>query len=213
MFKNFKAIDTGEFRQVVWYYERHQKAILALEFEEYFEMLVAYTHALFQVNEYKKHLEMADIVIEISIIENINYVNGEEIFKRILFQKAASHYNILEYKKAIHVLRELLKIEPDNYENRLFLEKCLRDNKPEIIRLTRAVGVFLFLFSAFTISIEVLVVRNFYPEFTYFIEIFRNTAFGLGLLTLLGGIIWDRWWSFREVRRFVQEAKKRKKMF
>ena len=38
LFKSFKAIGAGEFRQIVWYYERNQKAILALEFDEYFEI-------------------------------------------------------------------------------------------------------------------------------------------------------------------------------
>ncbi len=211
MFRNFKAIDAGEFRQVVWYYERNEKAILQLEFDEYFEILIAYTNALFEISEYQRHILMANAVIEISIMENIQIVNGQEVFKTMLFRKAASHYNLFEYKKAIHVLRELLKIEPNNTENALFLEQCLRNDQPQMARRTRAAAVFLFLLSALTVSIEVLLVRNFYPESAYIIEMTRNLMFCLGFCILVFGVIWHRWQSHSDVQKFIQEVKKTKK--
>ena len=211
MFRNFKAIDAGEFRQVVRYYERNEKAILQLEFEEYFEMLIAYTNALFEISEYQKHILMANAVIEISIMENIQIVNGKEIFKTMLFRKAASHHNLFEYGKAIHVLRELLKIEPNNTENALFLEQCLRNEQPQLVRRTRAVAIFLFLLSALTVSIEVLLVRSFYPESAHGIELSRNLMFCLGFCILAGGVIWQRWHSHNDVQKFIQEVKKTKK--
>ena len=210
LFKSFKAIGAGEFRQVVWYYERNQKAILALEFDEYFEMLVVYTNALFEISEYQKHIRLADLVIETSIIENINFVNGQEIFKSMLFKKAASHYNLFEYQKAIHVLRELLKIEPDNAHNIQFLEKCLREERPQIMRHAKAIAILLFLVSALTVSVEVLVVRHFFPDFSYQVEIVRNIMFCTGLFVLLSGLIWHRLRSHQEVQKFIQTVKKSK---
>lgn len=173
-------------------------------------MLVAYTHALFEISEYRKHILLADIVIETSIIENINYVNGQEVFQSMLFKKAASHYNLYEYKKAIHVLRELLKIEPNNRENMQFLEQCMRDDQPQIAYQTRAIAVFLFLAAALTVSVEVLVIRNFYPEWGYHIELTRNIMFITGLLILIVGSIWHRWTCFDAVQKFIHEVKKSK---
>ena len=174
-------------------------------------MLVIYTNGLFEISEYQKHILMANVVIETSIMENISVVNGQEIFQSTLFRKAASHYNLLEYKKAIHVLRELLKIEPNNYDNAQFLEQCLRSDQPQIARHARAIAILLFLFSALTVSVEVLFVRNFYPEFAYFIELSRNLMFSLGFCTLVGGIVWHRWQSHSEVQKFIQEIKKYKR--
>ena len=211
IFRNFKAIDAGEFRQVVRYYERNEKAILELDFEEYFEMLMAYTNALFEISEYQKHILMVNAVVEISIMENIQIFNGQEVFKTMLFRKAASHYNLFEYGKAIHILRELLKIEPNNAENALFLEQCLRNDKPQIARRTSAAAVFLFLLSALTVSIEVLLVRNFYPESAYVIEMSRNLMFCLGFCILVLGVIWHRWQSHNTVQNFIKEVKKTKK--
>ena len=211
LFQSFKAIDAGEFRQVVRYYERHEKEILRLDFEEYFEILIAYCHALFETSEYQKHILTANIVIETSIMENIPVVNGQEIFQSMLFRKAASHYNLLEYKKAIHVLRELLKIEPNNQDNARFLEQCLREDKPQIARKARAIAIFLFLTAALTVSIEVLFIRNFYPQFAQYIEFLRNFMFCLGLIILFCGTFWHRWTCYDEVQKFIQEIKQNKR--
>lgn len=210
LFQSFKAIDAGEFRQVVRYYERNEKAILQLDFDEYFEIFIAYTNALFEISDYRKHILMADVVIETSIVENISIVNGQEIFQSMLFRKAASHYNLLEYRKAIHVLRELLKIEPNNQDNARFLEQCLREEKPQLVRHARAIAIILFLSAALTVSIEVLIVRNFYPSWASIIEISRNSMFCLGLFILLGGILLHRWKCFSEVQRFIAEVKQNK---
>ncbi len=211
LFQSFKAIGAGEFKQVVRYYERHEKEILKLDFEEYFEILVVYTNALFEVSEYRKHIRIADIVIETSIIENISTVNGQEIFETMLFKKAASHYNLLEYEKAIHVLRELLKIEPDNLENARFLEHCMRAEKPQIRKQTRAIAVFLFLTAALTVSVEVLFIRHFAPAFDSQIELLRNGLFGLGLFVLIFGTLWHRLRFYNQVQKFIKEVKNLKK--
>jgi hypothetical protein len=92
----------------------------------------------------------------------------------------------------------------------LFLEKCLRKDKPQIVRNTRAIAILLFLVSALTISVEVLLVRNFYPDFVSDIELSRNIMFGFGLFVLVGGLIWHRWQSFNEVQKFIEEVKKSK---
>jgi hypothetical protein len=78
------------------------------------------------------------------------------------------------------------------------------------MRHARAIAILLFLISAFTVSIEVLIVRNFYPEFVYLIELSRNVMFGMGVFVLLSGLIWHRWQSFNEVQKFIQQIKKDK---
>jgi hypothetical protein len=134
LYRNFRAIEAGEYRKLVYFYERHEKEIGQLEFPEYFELLVTYTNALFEIAAYQKHLLMADIVIELSFAENITEVGGQEIFHTTLFQKAASYYNLFDFPKAIYVLTELIKMIPNDKEVAEFLEKCLRQNRPQLIK-------------------------------------------------------------------------------
>ena len=189
IYRSFRAIDRSEFRRVVRFYERHQKSILMLDFDEYFELLLAYTKSLFEICEYEKHIKMADEVIRISIIENITYVNGEEVYCATLFQKAASYYRLQEFRKAQYIVCELIKINPSDNLNIRFLGRILRDDKPQYVRHTRAISILMFLVSALLICVQVLLVKTFYPTYDGQMEIARNSVFALGILTLVSGEI------------------------
>ena len=210
IFRNFKAMNPAEFRKVVHFYERHEKDVLSLDFEEYFEMLVSYTNALFEIAEYRKHLLMADAVVETSIIENVSYINGEEIFRSTLFRKAASFYNLFDYKKAIYVLQELLKMEPTDASSRHFLERCLRADRPQLARHARAAAIALFLSAALTVFVDVVLTRHFLPEMSPFLGKIWLSMFSAGLFVLIGGKMLQRLRARRQVQRFVNEAKAHK---
>lgn len=193
IYKHFRAIDRSEYRRVVRFYERNEKSISMLEFDEYFELLVAYTQALFEIGDYKKHLSFADLVIETSILQNITHINGTEIYCSTLFQKAASHYNLREFSKAKHILGELLKINPYDSLTMRFLNKVLRDDLPKYVRHSRAISVFLFLMSALLVCIEVLIINPFYTMYSPIVELTRNSIFCLGVVVLIGGELIHRW--------------------
>ena len=46
IYRGFKSIETDDRRAVVRFFEKHEKAIIQLEFNEYFELLIAYTDCL-----------------------------------------------------------------------------------------------------------------------------------------------------------------------
>jgi tetratricopeptide (TPR) repeat protein len=210
LYRNFRNIESGEYRKVLHFYERHEKEIRQLEFEEYFELLVAYTQALFETETHQKHLLMADIVIEIAFAENITTLGGQEIFKHTLFQKSVSYYHLLDYKKAIHVLSELIKIDPDYQDATFFMARCLRKSRSKFVRNTRAVAIFTFLATALIICIEVLFIRNFAADWVSLVELMRNITFGLGFFILIGGEL-VHWLSARhKVSRLVKSVKKMK---
>lgn len=211
LYRNFRAIEAGEYRKLVYFYERNAKEIAQLEFPEYFELLVTYTNALFEIAAYQTHLKMADMVIEISFMENITEIRGQEILRPTLFQKAASYYNLADYPKAIYVLSELIKIDPNDQEVARFMERTLRKNRPQLIGHTRAVAIFLFLATALIISIEALIIRNFYPQYAPSVEWARNGLFILGILVLLGGELVHQIRAKSNVLGLIKSAKKAKK--
>jgi tetratricopeptide (TPR) repeat protein len=153
---------------------------------------------------------MADVVIEISFAENITDIGGREIFRATLFQKAASYYNLNDFKKAIHVLSELIKIDPNDHEVAQFYERCLRKERPQLVRNSRAIAIFLFLGTALIISIEALIVRNFFPTWASLFENTRNTSFVLGVSVLIGGELLQRFIAKKNVLTLIQATKKNK---
>ena len=210
LYRSFKAINAGEHRQVVRFYERYEENILKLDFEEYFELLASYTTALFEVGAYRKYILMADALIHAAIMENITLYQEQDILQTTLFKKAASHYNLLEHDKAIHVLRELIKINPHDKANHLFLARVISSHKPAYLTYTRAGAIGCFLAAAIIIAVEVLLIRHFLPDFAPITELIRNGLFVSGLVLLGGGELKHRLSSLIQVRRFVSQSKEAK---
>ena len=210
IFRNFKALDILEYRKIVHFYERYEKSILQLDFTEYFEMVVAYTSALFMIEAHRKHLMMADVVIETSIAHNITHINKEEIFLSTLREKANSHFCLQEFSQAEHTLRELIKMETNDPLSIQMLQRVYRDNRPVYIRYARAFAVVTFLISALGVAVEVLFVRHFFPEWATVVEGFRNAIFSLGVCALIVPELYHRWHVNNRVKQYVESIKSRK---
>ena len=210
IYRDFKEIDQTAYRQIIYFYEDKEDDIRRLDFDESFEMLAAYVDALFETGAYQKHLLMVDVVIESTIVHHDAIQHGEAVFKTMLFKKAASLYNILEYNRADYILRELIKIDPDDADTSMFLKKCLRKKHPQLVNNARAASIFLFLLTAFIICIEVLFIRPFYSIHTGLVETSRISLFFLGCAFLVGGDLLHRWRVEREVNEFVARIRQQK---
>ncbi|MBI1224781.1 MAG: hypothetical protein GC192_06055 [Bacteroidetes bacterium] len=210
-YRDFRAIEPGDWRGVIRFYEKNETAIRGLDFEEYFELLLAYTDALFEIGAWQKHLLMADVVVETSVMENLPEFNGREVFRHTLFRKAASHFNLLELNQTEHVLRELLRIAPQDSDSAAFLQKCLRTMRPWLVRQTRAMAIVLFFVAAFGVLLEILVIRNFYESWTMTVRAAWWGVLGVGLVVLVSGEVFHRWRCQREVEQFVNKIKERRK--
>ncbi|MEN0002852.1 MAG: hypothetical protein AAF798_01865 [Bacteroidota bacterium] len=205
IYREFQAIDALAFQQIVRFYEEKERKIEQLPFEEYFELLVTYVNALFEIGAYNKHLTVVDLVIEASVINNIQYYKGEDVFYKMLFRKAASLFHIHKYEETNYILRELLKMNPQDKSAALFLKKCLRKRNTKLIQSGRAIAIFLLLLTAFVIAFEVLFVRPFYELYTPLIERLRTLIFISGPLVLALCFAIHRWLADRKVQQFIQQ--------
>ena len=208
IYRDFKEIESGEYRDIVSYYDEFEADIRQLDFQEYFEVLVTFVDALFQLGKYQKHLLMVDVAIEASVMNNVKMYQDTDIFHKLLFQKAASSYHTFDLERADHILRQLIKMHPKDKISALFLKKCLRRKRPTFIANTRAISILLFLSAAVVISIEVLVIENFFQNILWAITLFRNVLFASGMAALIGGELWHRWKVSKEVNDFVHVFKR-----
>lgn len=210
IFRDFKAIEASAYRQIIHFYEKQEAEIRQLEFEENFEVFTTYVNALFEVGSYHKHLLLVDLIIETAITNNLSFYKGEDIFLKMLFRKAASLYNLLEYEKAEYILREIIRINPWNKDAVLFLKKCLRRQQPRYIQITRAISIVLFLMAAIVIAAEVLVIRHFFQAYTPLVEQSRLVLFGMGGFLLIGINLIHRIRVELQVYQFVERIRQRK---
>ncbi len=210
VYQEFKEIGLHEYRSIVQFYEDSENDIKRLDFDEYFELFLAYGDALFEMGAYQNHLEVADQAIETTIEHNIKFYQGQDVYFELLFKKAASHYNLLEYKKAEHILRELVKMDTTNQVTIRFLKKCVRQNKPTFLKKTRAASVLSFLIAALIIGIELIVIRPLFEDYANSVEMVRNIIFAFGWFILLSGDLFHRFRVNKKVNAFVKRINKGK---
>jgi len=210
IYKEFKAIAATEHLSIVRFYESYEADIPQLNFSEYFELLVSYSSSLFEIGAYQSHTRVVDIAIEVSILNNIKFYNGQDIYTELLFKKAASCYNLMDYNQAEHILRELIKIAPYNEMAHRFLRKCLQKKQPEYLKNIKGFSILLLLFTALVIAIELLFIRTLLTDYTSAFEMVRNITFFSAILLLLGSFVFHRVEIYFWVKQFIADCKQRK---
>jgi hypothetical protein len=207
LYRNFKALDAHDFHGIVRYYERFEDGLRTLDFEEYVDCTLAYTHALFETANYGQHVVMCDHLLELVIMHNIDSWGGEDIYAQLLLKKAASLYHLHEFARAEHITRELIKLHPQHRLATRLLSACLLRQRPLWLTRVRAAAVLFVLLSAFAIMLELLVVRPFFIDWYSWAQVGHYTLLGIGLGALLVGESLHTVRCYREAVGFAQRRK------
>ncbi len=186
LYRDFHSIESNNYQRMIRFYEDKEKQIGKLDFGEYFDLTVRYVDALFETGAYRKHLLLVDGIIEASIEYNVRYVGSKDVFRHMLFRKAASCYRLGKYDQAHYILHELLRIQPEDQESLEFLKKTIRQQQEGLHQLSRAGAIFFFMCAAMVTGFEVLFVRPFYESHADAVEWARNALFLAGVLVYVG---------------------------
>jgi tetratricopeptide (TPR) repeat protein len=205
-YNNFKEIDLYSYKLIVDFYAKHEEEIQRLKFHEYFELHLAYIEALLETGFFQNLLKVCDETIEAVIQNNIQYYQGEDIYRKLLLHKSAAHYNLLEYHKAEFILKELIKINPKDEHAIRFFRKSQLHRPVSYVQNTRNVSLLLFLFTAMVICFEMAYFGFGKPqtEMAMIIEVARNIVFLSGWLVLILGDGIFRWKTFKTTTEFVK---------
>lgn len=204
IYKSYLEINPKAYQDKIHYFEKFKTDIYNLPFYLCVEMQCDYIEALHQTEKYQSVIGKIDKLIETVIIDNVHQINGEDIFKSLLFIKADALYKNIEYAKSHQVITALIKIDGDKNESRnLYLNNRideLRYNGQKI----RAICILLFLISAFIIAMEILMIRSLFPEWVNIFTVSRNGLFCLGLCTYFGYELYIRHKSKIEYLRLIK---------
>lgn len=209
-YEAFLAIEQTAYKEKIEYIEENFFMLRELDADEYFDLMVLFAEALFETGEYSRQAKLADHIIEMSIERNIIMHRGEDVYFETLFKKAASLHNLEKIEQAIHILKELLKINPDHESTKLFLINCIIRQKKSTIKPYRNASLILLLASAFVIGFELIFVRTMWPGWTTVIEIIRNGLFISGVILLIAGEVMVRYKAVEDVYSFTRLTKKKK---
>ncbi|MEP7269568.1 MAG: hypothetical protein ABI844_18275 [Saprospiraceae bacterium] len=211
LYQSFDLIDRTAHHTIIRFFEDKVEEIKALEYEEYFKILVTYVQALFEIGAYQKHCTMADVVIEASIINNVNVFQGINLFEKTLFQKAASLYNLQHYSESIHILTELIKINPTEPNYKAFWIRNQIQRKPPLLRSFQGISITLFFLTIIMIAIQTFYVEPFRPDYINLMTLGRNYLFLFATITLVGSDGFYRLKAIYQVNQLIGRSKEKLK--
>lgn len=209
-YDSFLAIEAGAYKDKIRYIEENFFMLRELEADEYFDMMVLYGEALFETGEYARQAKLADHIVEMSIERNIIRHRQQDVYFETLFKKAASLHNLDKIDQAVHILKELIKINPDHESTKLFLINCIIRQKKPTVRPYRNISLLLLLSSAVLIAFELIIVQRFWPSWAAVTEMVRNGLFISGVILLIAGEVMVRYRAVEDVYSFSKLTKKRK---
>lgn len=201
LYESFKAIDVDSYRSILRFVEDHSRDISRLPVAEYFSLQFAYVAALYETGAYRRVIELSDELLELSIVHNLDVVDGEDAFRVLLFRRASSLFYLMRYDECLRVTDQLLRLHPGFAAAALLYEKALYQRPNPWISRGRALSVALFLLAAGLIAAEVLVVRHFFEAWAAGFGHARNACFIVGWVLLLGGDVGHRSWAWATVKR------------
>ncbi|MBP7272680.1 MAG: hypothetical protein KA974_02495 [Saprospiraceae bacterium] len=210
LFRNYRQIPATAYHELMRYYEQNEAAILQLDFDEYFELLWKYSDALFETGTYRKYLLMADALITTTIEQNIRQFQQQDIFKHVLFRKAAAHYNLMEYTQAERILLELIRLYPDDVLLVRFLKKCRYYQFPAYVKICRAACIAFSFLAAAIICVQILVIRPIFEAWINTFDLAYIVTLGVAIIAVLGADFAHRLHIERTANAFVHSAKQAK---
>jgi len=209
-YEAFLAIEEGAYKEKIQFIEENFFKLRDLDPDEYFDIMVLYGEALFETGEYARQAKLADHILEMSIERNIIMHRDQDVYFETLFKKAASLHNLDKIDQAIHILKELVKINPDHESTKLFLINCIIRQKKPTVRPYRNFSLMLLLSSAVVIALELIFVSRFWPTWTVIVEMLRNGLFISGVILLIAGEVMVRYRAVEDVYSFSRSTKKKK---
>jgi len=188
LYRQLRDLDPHDYQRVIRRYEEKEDELGRLDALEYFELTVYYVDALYQTGAFRQHQLMVDLVIEASIRECFEVVDGfsSDIFQFMLFRKAAAAYRLRDFATAIHVGRELVRIDAGRKLYVRFLRAALFKQQVGVLQFGRAAFIFCVLLTALIITINLLVITNFRPLLEPMFQWAAGLVFAAGLLVLVG---------------------------
>lgn len=188
LYRQLRDLDPHDYQRVIRRYEEKEDELGRLDALEHFELTVYYVDALYQTGAFRQHQLMVDLVIEASIRECFEVVDGfsSDIFQFMLFRKAAAAYRLRDFDTAIHVGRELVRIDKGRDLYVRFLRAALFKQQTGVLQFGRAAFIFCVLLTALIITINLLVIANFYPNLEPSFQLAIGIVFAFGFLLLAG---------------------------
>lgn len=162
IFRDFRAIPYSDYFYLIRFYEQYNKDINRLPFDEALIMSYYYANALFETQEYSNHIEVAKHILEQSILHNVRYIDGEDIYILMLYKRTIAHLELGDQAIAQNLATQLVRLAPDHYLYQLLLRQCFIRVRPTWIRSILTLSIAASLLGAIS-TIVLMSLQSYLP--------------------------------------------------
>lgn len=195
---------------IVRHFENNHNILLKLSFEDYFDLLIEYGDALSAMGKSQKYISTADELIHYIFERNISEHKGVNLLQVTLFKKALAHYHLHEYDESEHIMRELLKMDPQNAAYKRIYRQCLyKLSIKGDTHLSRSVFLVLVFSYAIMIGFELFLINPSFPEIAGSFELIRWTVFMVALIIFIMGESRHHLLTWMQIKRDVKGFQKK----
>ncbi len=205
LYRQFFDIATQDIHAQIRFYESHERELSLLSVEQRFTLLCYYANALFAAEDYQRYLYYAPQVLETSIVEDIQYIDGCDVYLHTLHLKSLAHLRLKSFADAAQTASQLLAIEPQNKQYRRLFRQILLLQLPLFVRQAFAFALSsIILWTLF----EIFRTLSFEPVYQKIDTQVQSMQRGLLLIALISTII-GLIGHYRAVRHNMNKASKK----
>ncbi len=207
LYNKYLYLDDHAYYDKKRFFEQNESDIYNMKLADAMWIETGYLQALFMTNEYGKFCHRSQVFLEKLIFHNISYFNEEQIFEKILHQRAAAYYQLRAYDKSIHNAKELLKINPERKDTKKILFYAIRSSHKKTLKAIKAGFMVFFLISAMLLLVHQIIVLSFYAaHHLEFLQLICFICIPMFLL-LIGTKLGLDLKSYLQVKRFLKHKK------
>lgn len=185
LYIDYHRIEDSLYRERVRFYEDHRSYLEYLSSDQKTEIDLNYIHCLFEIGKYERFLKVVDRLIEKVITDNIYEYNGKDIYRELLFRKAASLYNTDQVAPAMSIAKQLLRMHPDDATRHLYA-RCRKNVDKDRFNGIKAIAV-VSLLSGLSVSVTLLfIIEPFYSDYSAALVFLRDVLFATGVVLMVG---------------------------
>lgn len=134
IFRDFRSIPYSDYYYLIRFYEQYDQDIDYLPFNEGLIMSYYYANALFETQEYDTHIETANYILEQSIIHNVRYIDGEDVYMTMLYKKTYAHLKLGDIEMAKKLAIQLVRLDHHHFLYQAILRQCFLETRPAWVR-------------------------------------------------------------------------------
>lgn len=206
VYQDYQVIGPKDHQERIRFFEHNREDIIKLPFKKRLEISLEYAVSLFEVGEYYQYLKHVDKLLQIAIEENLFSVDGDDIYQELLFRKACSLHNIVDYHAADHIFSELIRIDNNNK----VYKQAYKRNKVSHLRYlgqkARTITILLLFLTGILIGVELLIIRPFFGEQAQTFQWLRMVVFGVALTGIIGQEIVIRYVASANVSKMIKKS-------